>query len=82
MITAGGGYTATNNYDIEESTGDGVGGTIKVVTVEDTGASIGKLQAVANESAPPVTLNCGFLTTKGISVRISGTGAKAHIIYE
>ena len=82
MITAGGGYTATNTYDIEESNGDGVGGQIKIDTVTDLGTSIGKLQAVANESAPPLSIDGGFLTTKGISARISGTGAKGHLIYE
>lgn len=66
------------------TTGSGVVGTaaIKINAVTDTGASIGKLQAVANESAPPIESYCGILTTKGISVRLTGTSMKAHLVYE
>lgn len=81
IITAGGGYTAGNTYATTSPDG-GTGATINVLTVADTGVSVAKLQCVANESAPPLTIDCGMLTTKGISVRISGTSAKGHLIYE
>lgn len=82
MITAGGGYTAGNTYNITSTNGSGTGGSIKILTVSDTGTSIGKLACVANESASPLVPECGILTTNGISVRLSGTSAKAHLLYE
>lgn len=82
VISAGGGYTAGNTYATTSPDG-GSGATIKVLTVEDTGVSFAKLQCVANESASPVSFGeNGTLITKGVSVRISGTGAKGHITYE
>lgn len=80
VIFAGGGYTAGNVYATTATTGAGSGATIKVLTIEDTGVAIGKLQCVANESAAPVCLDT--LITKGLSVRISGTNAKAFVTYE
>jgi len=63
--------------------GTGTDATIRVDTVSDEGTSFGKLQCVANESAPPVDFGDeGTLTTKGVSVRISGTSAKGFITYE
>jgi len=62
--------------------GTGTGATITVATVTDAGTSIAKLAAVPNESAPLLSFSFGTLTTKGISVRISGASAKAHITYE
>lgn len=82
MITAGGGYETSTTYNIDETDGSGVGGSIQVDTISDLGTSIGKLQATANLSAAPILVENGILTTKGISVRISGASAKAHIIYE
>lgn len=56
---------------------------ITVSSIADTGESIAKLAAVPNESAPPSIFDyCGVLTTKGVSVRISGTSAKGHLTYE
>ncbi len=81
MVYAGGGYTAGNTY-ATTTNGSGVSATIKVDTVEDVGVSFAKLQCVANTSAAPLESYCGILTTKGVSVRISGTSAKGHIIYE
>jgi len=81
MIYAGGGYTAGNIYETTTD-GDGVGATIRVDSIEDVGVSFAKLQCTANLSAAPLALENGILTTQGISVRISGTGAKGHIIYE
>ncbi len=82
IITPGGGYTAGNTYATTSDDG-GTGATIKVLTVTDSNAtSVAKLQCVANESAAPLESYCGILTTKGISARISGTGAKGHLIYE
>lgn len=83
IITPGGGYTAGNVYATTATTGSGTGATVRVNTVTDANAtSVAKLQCVANESASPLVLDCGFLTTKGISARISGTSAKGHLIYE
>lgn len=83
LITAGGGYTAGNTYAVASTTGSGVSATIKAVTVTDSNAtSIGKLQTTANLSAAPLVVDCGMITTKGVSARISGTDAKGHIIYE
>ena len=80
VINAGGGYTAGNTYSTTGGTGTGAQVTISAVT--DVGASIVKLACVPNESAPPFILDCGILTTKGVSVRISGASAKGHITYE
>ncbi len=81
IISAGGGYTAGNTYATTGGTGSGC--TIYVNTVADQGTSFGKLQCVANESAAPVDFgSSGSLTTKGVSVRISGTSAKGFITYE
>jgi hypothetical protein len=82
IITPGGGYTAGNTYATESSQG-GSGATIKVLTVTDAHAtSVAKLQTTANLSAAPLVVDCGILTTKGISARISGTDAKGHLVYE
>src|SRR3990167_6080334 len=81
IIFTGGGYTASNTY-ATTTDGSGTDATVKVLTVSDVGDSIAKLACVANESAPPFISDCGVLTTKGISVRISGTSAKGHITYE
>src|SRR3990167_7896246 len=81
IIFTGGGYTASNTY-ATTTDGSGADATVKVLTVSDVGDSIAKLACVANESAPPFISDCGALTTKGISVRISGTSAKGHITYE
>jgi hypothetical protein len=82
IITPGGGYTAGNVYGTESDDG-GTGATIRVLTVTDDNAtSVAKLQTTANLSAAPLESYCGILTTKGISARISGTGAKGHLIYE
>jgi hypothetical protein len=82
IINAGGGYTAGNTYATTSDDG-GTGATIRVLTIEDTGVSFAKLQCVANESASPIDFgNYGTLTTKGVSVRISGTSAKGHITYK
>ena len=79
MISGGGGYTAGNTY-ATTTNGSGISATIKALTVSDAGSSVAKLQCVANESASPIEL-CA-LTKKGISVRISGTSAKGHIVVE
>lgn len=83
MLSGGGGYTAGNTYATTTS-GSGVSATIKADTVSDpsTTTSVAKLQCVANESASPIESYCGILTTQGISVRISGTSAKGHLVYE
>ena len=82
LVYAGGGYTAGNTY-ATTTNGSGVSATIRVDTVSDVGASFGKLQTTANLSAAPMDFGTsGCLTTKGISVRISGTGAEGHIVYE
>ena len=81
IISSGGGYTAGNVYATTGGTGSGA--TIRVLTIADVGISIAKLQCVANESAAPLEFGTsGCLTTKGVSVRISGTSAKGHIVYE
>ena len=81
VINAGGGYTAGNTY-ATTTDGDGTGATITVSTVTDVGTSIAKLACVATESASPIVFNEGILTTKGVSVRISGASAKGHLTYE
>jgi hypothetical protein len=82
LIYAGGGYTAGNTY-ATTTNGSGVSATIKVDTVSDVGVSFAKLQCVANTSAAPLEFgSSGCLTTKGVSVRISGSSAKGHIAYE
>ena len=80
IITAGGGYTAGNTY-ATTTNGSGTSATIQVVSVTDAGTSIAKLAALTSTSVH-YPFDCGFLTTKGISVRISGTSAKAHITYD
>lgn len=44
------------------------------------GSSVVKLAAVTNESAAPIC--CDILTTNGVSVDITGAGAKAFLIYD
>jgi len=78
-VFAGGGYTAGNSY-ATTTDGDGTGATFKVDAIADTGVSIAKLQTTANLSAAPIELDA--LTTNGVSVRISGTGAEGHLVYE
>lgn len=79
LLTGGTGYAASTTYAVTGGTG-GNDATITVSTITDSGSLVAKLAAVANESAPPVEL-C-TLTTKGISVRISGTNAKGHVYYD
>lgn len=80
IINAGGGYTAGNTYDV--TGGEGSGFQVTASVVADVGTSIAKLACTANLSAAPIYIGCGTLTTKGVSVRISGTSAKGHITYE
>lgn len=45
-----------------------------------TGTSVAKIACVANESAPP--LDCDIDIINGVSIDITGAGAKAFITYE
>lgn len=78
LVSGGTGYVAGSTYATTGGTGTGL--TITASTVTDAGSLVAKLSTVANESAPPVH-GC-FLTTNGVSVRISGSAAKGHIVYE
>ena len=83
LINAGGGYTANNNYDIESTDGSGtLTVIIKVLTVTDPGTLIASLGAAANVSAAPINYETCVLTTKGVSVRVTGTTPTAYITYE
>ena len=81
IINAGGGYTAGNDYDTTTD-GDGTLCQITVATVTDAGTLIASLGAAANVSAAPINYEACVLTTKGVSVRLTGTTPTAYITYE
>lgn len=81
IINAGGGYTAGNDYNTTTN-GSGVGAIIQVDTVVDGGTLIASLGAAASVSAAPISYENPVLTTKGVSVRLTGTTPTAYITYE
>lgn len=82
LVQGGSGYTAGSTYATTTDSVAGADLTITASTVTDAGVSVAKLACVANESAPPLVIPNGILTQDGVSVRITGASAKAHVIYE
>jgi hypothetical protein len=79
LLTAGNGFEASKTYDATTD-GDGENAEIDVDTVSDPDSteSIGKISAVAN-TQDEIEFPSGLLTNRGISVKLTGSGAIGYI---
>lgn len=79
ILTFGTGYVAGTTYATVHDSGVGNDAlTVTVSTITDAGVSIGKLSCLTNTS--DTALVCA-VARNGVSVRITGTSAKAYIYY-
>ncbi len=79
LVSGGTGYAAGATHATTTDSVAGSGATVTVSTITDEGTLIGKLSATANTGDASYP-DC--LTTKGVSVRITGASATGFLYHE